>query len=120
MLRSLAHVTHLMLICPSRLPSTCMVKRTVAAPVRSVCPISKLMKDASRTVSGSPAGLHAPLRVAEPTSVVSLECRHSSALCSSARRKKENRQPREGWEDGTPPPGRHHTGRDFKERGVVR
>ena len=28
-------------------------------------------------------------------------------------RKKENREPREGWEDGTPPPHR-----DFKRRGV--
>ena len=27
------------------------------------------------------------------------------------RKKKENRKPREGWEDGTPPPHR-----DFKER----
>ena len=30
-------------------------------------------------------------------------------------RKKENRQPREGWENGTPPPHR-----DFKERSVMR
>ena len=30
-------------------------------------------------------------------------------------RKKENDNPREGWEDGTPPPHR-----DFKERGVMR
>ena len=30
-------------------------------------------------------------------------------------KKKENDNPREGWEDGTPPPHR-----DFKERSVVR
>ena len=37
---------------------------------------------------------------------------------SGLRRKKERKKtdnPREGWEDGTPPPHR-----DFKERGVVR
>ena len=36
----------------------------------------------------------------------------------SAHREKERKKtdnPREGWEDGTPPPHR-----DFKERGVVR
>ena len=39
-------------------------------------------------------------------------------LSSSLRREKERKKtdnPREGWEDGTPPPHR-----DFKERGVVR
>ena len=34
-------------------------------------------------------------------------------LCRKERKKTDN--PREGWEDGTPPPHR-----DFKERGVMR
>ena len=41
-----------------------------------------------------------------------------SATSHPGKRKKENSRktdnPREGWEDGTPPPHR-----DFKERGVV-
>ena len=39
-------------------------------------------------------------------------------LCAGQRLKKERKKtdnPREGWEDGTPPPHR-----DFKERGVMR
>ena len=36
-----------------------------------------------------------------------------SAVIKKERRKTDN--PREGWEDGTPPPHR-----DFKERGVMR
>ena len=46
------------LICPSRLPSMCMVNRTVAASMCWACPISELMKDASRIVSGSPPFMH--------------------------------------------------------------
>ena len=44
-------------------------------------------------------------------------CRALRAPAGREERKKENRHdnPREGWEDGTPPPHR-----DFKERGVVR
>ena len=37
----------------------------------------------------------------------------SRAKCKKERKKRDN--PREGWEDGTPPPHR-----DFKERGVMR
>ena len=52
-----------------------------------------------------------------------ISARHLTlVVCEKARmrasRKKERKQtnnPREGWEDGTPPPHR-----DFKERGVVR
>ena len=43
--------------------------------------------------------------------------RASSHLCRACvlKERKKTDNPREGWEDGTPPPHR-----DFKERGVVR
>jgi len=41
-------------------------------------------------------------------------CRVCVVVVVDKERKKENRQPKEGWEDGTPPPHR-----DFKERSVV-
>ena len=42
-----------------------------------------------------------------------LVVKHARARAPEKRNKTDN--PREGWEDGTPPPHR-----DFKERGVVR
>jgi len=44
---------------------------------------------------------------------VSASASQSRAQCKKERKKTDN--PREGWEDGTPPPHR-----DFKERGVER
>ena len=41
-------------------------------------------------------------------------CRVCVVVVVDKERKKETREPKEGWEDGTPPPHR-----DFKERGVV-
>ena len=50
---------------------------------------------------------------------VSASARQSRALCryseSREKKRKKTDNPREGWEDGTPPPHR-----DFKERGVMR
>ena len=40
---------------------------------------------------------------------------HTGGLCDSKKERKKTHNPREGWEDGTPPPHR-----DFKERCVVR
>ena len=50
-----------------------------------------------------------PRRDAQPLRATPL----AAVLLKKERKKTDN--PREGWEDGTPPPHR-----DFKERGVVR
>ena len=47
------------------------------------------------------------------SAVGNLTSRAAGELRSEKRKKTDN--PREGWEDGTPPPHR-----DFKERGVMR
>ena len=41
--------------------------------------------------------------------------RHTDTNKLTRKKRKKTDNPREGWEDGTPPPHR-----DFKERGVVR
>ena len=41
--------------------------------------------------------------------------RESARDCEEKKERKKTDNPREGWEDGTPPPHR-----DFKERGVMR
>ena len=41
--------------------------------------------------------------------------RHHTGILMWEKERKKTDNPREGWEDGTPPPHR-----DFKERGVVR
>ena len=48
------------------------------------------------------------------TGRVTLTHTHTQDVCPVKERKKTD-NPREGWEDGTPPPHR-----DFKERGVMR
>ena len=51
----------------------------------------------------------------EPLCMSDCPCAISGPGVKKVKERKKTDNPREGWEDGTPPPHR-----DFKERGVVR
>ena len=95
---------------------TAPVVRATASDVRKPSPAPRLSRESCRATAFCSKILFCPRgsRLGGSRGVpVLVPVRASPVLVKKERKKTDN--PREGWEDGTPPPHR-----DFKERGVVR